>query len=59
MTEWERMVAGKIYFPGDDSLLEARQRARPQPRQNPTRYISPYQWICMLPMEKATGLIWG
>ena len=33
MTEWERMVAGKIYFPGDDSLLEARQRARVLCRQ--------------------------
>ena len=33
MTEWERMVAGKIYFPGDDSLLETRQRARVLCRQ--------------------------
>lgn len=33
MTEWERMVAGKIYFPGDTALLEARQRARVLCRQ--------------------------
>lgn len=33
MTEWERMVAGEIYFPGDTALLEARQRARVLCRQ--------------------------
>ena len=33
MTEWERMAAGKIYFPGDAALLEARQRARVLCRQ--------------------------
>lgn len=33
MTEWERMVAGEIYFPGDTALLEARQQARVLCRQ--------------------------